>query len=303
MTERSYPFGSSKINTEDEFSRMMMWAAPDGVCGTPADTALRPVANGSGVVIVPPGEAFVRGQKYLLDEAKQLPIPNNTTGALRRDWIVLRNDPSNDRITAEYKLGGATLPPLTRDWSSVWEVPLGYGAVEAGTSVMQPSAMTDARWFTGWTLAPSVPASRPDPSKGRALIEEGVLLLGDGASWKPATIEGEAPVALATKWPKVESSAVNQVTRSGRHVEITLNVKRATDPYYGTDPLGSPLGTIPALYRPGSTRWFAVHITPNNYARVQVRSDGGIWVDNPTSKVDVDRVLRCTLTYLLEVGR
>lgn len=303
MTEYSYPFGSSKISTEDEFSRMMRWAAPDGVCGSPADNALRPVANGTGMITVPPGEAFVRGQKYLLDAEKQIPIPTNSTGGLRRDYIVLRNDPSNDRITAEYKQGGASLPTLTQDWNSVWEVPLGVGAVEAGTSIMQPAAMQDARWFVGWPLAPSVPGSRPAPHQGRALVENGSILLGNGTAW--TTVIGDTGwIDLTIDWDTVWQTAglLRARLRNG-WVDVDIEVTRIKDALGVTDPDGSRICTLPAELRTSSFRYFSCQFAGAGSAggisaRLQLKPDGSIWCGGASTSVPPGRHLRQTINFI-----
>jgi hypothetical protein len=295
VTEYSYPFGSSKINTEDEFSRMMMWAAPDGVCGSSNDTALKVTANGTSTVVVEPGEAFVRGQKYLLDAPKPLTVPPNATGAPRRDYVLLRNDPSNDKITAEYKTGGTDLPVLTRSWSGVWEVPLGAGTVASGTSAIQADAMADARWFTGWPAAPSVPASRPTPYKDRLLVEGNKFLIGNGEAWVPFDpIEDTGWVDLSMNGAQGSAWTPNTVCRVrkiNRVVHLRFSIRRWATNGLGTD---DPDGSVPINlgpdFRPAFTM-FGSGFHSRSPVAVQVENTGAVRIYPLTADIPASRTV------------
>lgn len=302
MTEHSYPYGSSKILTEDDFSRMMRWAAADGVCGSSSDSALKPVADGSGAVVVPPGEAIVRGQKYLNDANKPLTIPNNATGATRWDLIVLRNDPSNDRITAEYKAGASTFPALVQDWNSVWEIPLGAGPVVSGTNTMLAEAMVDARWFTGWPVAPA-PAARdwwPTPYKDRLLVQNGGLWVGTGAAWVQFDPWGDTGwIGLEpdwkTYWQQTDTCATR---RHGGKVYLNVQVKRIGG-LSRTDQDGSRLVTLPIGMRP-THHWeyFTATFSGGITIQIQIRGDGQVWALNPAANVPGGSNLRFSCDFL-----
>lgn len=307
MTEFSYPYGSSKINTEDDFSRMMMWAAPDGVCASWGSPALRPTANGSGTVTVPPGEAFVRGQKYLNDANKLLAVPPNNTGATRLDYVVLRNDPANDRITAEYKPGGTSLPPLVQSWTDVWEIPIGAGKVKAGAAGVQPEDMVDARWFTGWPVAPSLPGYRPTPWRDRMICENGVILTGTGTGWKvydPFADTGWVNLtpngSNADAW---EPSGVSRIRTRDKRVELRLSVKRwATNGLGVADDDGSCVFNLAAQYRPSlEVMGFGYgKVARQSPLAVNVETGGDVRVRSLVNDLPASRTVQAVLSWFLD---
>ncbi|WP_242890814.1 hypothetical protein [Actinomadura litoris] len=306
MTEFSYPYGSTKIATEDEFSRMMRWAAPDGVCGSWSGPELRPTANGSGTVTVPPGEAFVRGQKYLNDGDKQLTVPPNSTGATRLDYVVLRNSPAEDRITAEYKPGGTSLPPLVQSWNGVWEIPIGAGKVKPGAAGVQPEDMVDARLFTGWPVAPSLPASRPAPYRDRMICENGVILIGTGTDWRvhdPFADTGWVNLvpngSNADAW---SPSGVSRIRCRDRRAELRLSVRRWASSGLGTaDDDGSCVFNLAPQYRP------PVEVLGFGYAQVarqtviavNVESGGDVRLRALVADLPASRTVQAFLSWFI----
>ena len=253
MTERSYPFATSPTNTEDDYSKVMMYAASDGVCGSPSDSMLRPTANGTTNITVPVGEAFVRGQKYINDANLTLAIPANGGSSPRLDYVILRNDPSSDHITAVYKQGGTALPTLTRNFSGVWEIPLAAVTVPAGATTVQPTGCVDARWFTSAPVSPSLPNYRRDPAYGSLIVENGKdVYVGDGSTFSYLGTAGDpkwqtyTPVWSADSTINWGTGAVNvgRYKVIGKTCHLSVILRPRANPGPSTNPLTC---TLPAL--------------------------------------------------------
>jgi hypothetical protein len=110
MTETSFPFASSSIATEDQWSSMMRMAQVDGVFATdPSGTDLLVTGSNASTVAVAAGEAWVQGTYYANSASLNVPVPTNSGGgAARKDLIVLRRDPAGDVVSVKYKTGSTS---------------------------------------------------------------------------------------------------------------------------------------------------------------------------------------------------
>lgn len=185
MTETSFPFATSSIATEDQWSAMFRLAQVDGVYATdPTGTTLRVTGSNATTVAVAAGEAWVQGTYYANSAGMTVNVPTNSGGAsARKDLVVLRRNPSGDAITVQYKTGGTSFPALTQTLNGTWEIPLAQVTVAAGAAVVAPSGVVDQRWFLGRPVVLSNSASRPPATKGQLIVEGKDVLLGNGVSF------------------------------------------------------------------------------------------------------------------------
>jgi hypothetical protein len=212
MAESSYPFGSSSIATEDQWSAMFRMAQVDGVFAfSETGTDLKVTASNASTVSVAAGEAWVQGTYYSNSAALNVSVPTNSGGgSARKDLIVLRRDPSADSVTVKYKTGGTSFPSLTQTFNGTWEIPLAQVTVAAGASVVPPSGVSDQRWFIGRPVAFGNSGARRPPVRGQVLFDGGNVYVGDGTAWKfLATAEDPQPKTYTPVWDDTTGAAIN----------------------------------------------------------------------------------------------
>ncbi|MFE4919018.1 hypothetical protein [Streptomyces sp. NPDC056661] len=204
MTQSSFPFGSSQIATEDQWSSMFRMAQVDGVFATSENgTNLKVTASNASTVALAAGEAWVQGTYYSNSASLNVSVPTNSGGgSARNDLIVLRRDPSADTTTVQYKTGGTSFPTLTQTLNGTWEIPLAKVTVAAGASVVPPAGVVDVRDFVGRPAVLLGPNSMRAPTRGQLAIRNGAnVVVGDGTAWNPlGTAEPPAAKTYTPVW-------------------------------------------------------------------------------------------------------
>jgi hypothetical protein len=230
VAQSSFPFGSSPIATEDQWSSYFRMFQVDGIFATSEnDTDLKITASNASTISVAPGEAVLQGTYYRNDAALNVNVPTNSgNGSARNDLVVLRRDPSADATTVQYKTGGTSFPSLTQTLNGVWEIPLARVTVAAGASVVPPSGVTDVRWFVGRPAVFGSSVYRRPPVRGQIHIDNGTdLYLGDGTNWN--YLGTAEPLAAKTYTPvwSAGSTTINWGTGSknvGRYKRLSGNL-------------------------------------------------------------------------------
>ncbi|WP_435285249.1 hypothetical protein [Streptomyces bacillaris] len=239
MAEFSAPFDESPIATQSQWSRMARRWGLDGVHAADTDsTVLKVAGNGTGNVVLQPGEAFVNGFYYLNDAVKNIAVTPNAGTVARIDLVVLRASMSAKSVVAAYKTGGTSAPALAADEDGVYEIPLAQCTVAAGSSVVTAVNVADRRWFTSAGTTPGIPGARRPSVRGRLLTEGTRLYVGDGAGWQWI---GSPGVEEGTYTPQWSSGSTNfhwgstSINRGlyqvrGRRVDLSIQVVVASDP-------------------------------------------------------------------------
>ena len=250
MAEFSAPFDTSSITTELQWSRMARRWGLDGVHSEdPSGTALKVTGSGAGTVAVAPGMASVNGFYYHLDATKNLPVPANAGGTARVDLVVLRADPSANKVSSEYKTGGATAPTLTQVEDGVWEIPLAQCTVAAGSSVVTAANVLDRRWFTDRGAMPSLAGARRPSVKNQLLLEDNNLYVGDGANWNWLAGKGIPESRYTPVW-SAGPNTINWGSGSenighyqvvNRRVDVTIQLTPTGNPPAYNEPIGVSL--------------------------------------------------------------
>ena len=254
MAEFSAPFDGSPIATESQWSTMSRQWSLDGVIALEASwTTLKVSASGTTTVAVAPGNAFVNGYYYNLDAAKNLAVPANAGGTARVDLVVLRADPAANKVSAEYKTGGATAPALTQIDGAVWEIPLAQCTVAAGASVVTAGNVVDKRYLTSRGVVPSIPGSGRPSIKNQLLVEDGKLYIGDGANWQWLATQGVEESTYTPVWTAgtaTSSSTINWGSGSinighyqaiGGRADLTIHLAPTGNPPAYDDPIAVSL--------------------------------------------------------------
>ncbi|MGC4925532.1 hypothetical protein [Streptomyces sp. DT117] len=256
MAEFSSPFDGSPIATQSQWSRMARRWGADGVhAEDPAQTALKISGNGTGNVLLQPGEAFVNGFYYLNDTAKNIAVTPNGGTVARVDLVILRASMSAKSVTAVYKTGGTSAPALTADEDGVYEIPLAQCTVAAGSSVVTAVNVLDRRWFTSAGTTPGLPGARRPSVRGRLLTEGTRLYIGDGAGWQWIGSPGVEEGSYTPQWSSGSTNfhwGTSSTNRGlyqvrGSRVDLHIHVVVASDP--GGSGYADPLSvTLPPGY-------------------------------------------------------
>ncbi|MFJ6363423.1 hypothetical protein ACIQIE_19865 [Streptomyces globisporus] len=258
MAEFSAPFDESPIATQSQWSRMARRWGLDGVhASDPADTALKVTGNGSGNVVLQPGEAFVNGFYYLNDAAKNIAVTPNAGSAARIDTVVLRASMSAKTVRAFYKTGGTSAPTLAADENGDYEAPLAQCTVAAGSSVVTAVNVLDRRWFTDRGAVPGIPGARRPSVKGQLLVEGTKLYVGDGAGWQWLMSPGVEEDYYTPQWSVggsnfhwgTAATNIGRYTVRGKRVDLVIHVVPSANPPASTEPImvSLPPG-LPAAY-------------------------------------------------------
>ncbi|MEU5030163.1 hypothetical protein [Streptomyces milbemycinicus] len=274
MAQTSFPFGSSQITTEDQWSSYLRMFQVDGVFAiSETGTDLKVTGSNASTVSVNAGEAVVQGTYYSNDAALNVNVPTNSGGgSARNDLIVLRRDPSADATTVQYKTGGTSFPSLTQTLNGTWEIPLARVTVAAGASVVPPSGVTDVRWFVGRPVVFGSSAYRRPPVRGQLHVDNGSdLYLGDGTTWKYlGTAEDPAAKVYTPVWD-AGGTTINWGSGSvniGRYKRLSGNlywVKIQLQPTGNPPAYPDPIRVTLPFNTQGSTReLFTVNYTQDS---------------------------------------
>ncbi|MFJ8727762.1 hypothetical protein [Streptomyces sp. NPDC093269] len=248
MAEFSAPFDGSPIATEATWSRMARQWGIDGVIALDQNwLTLKVTGSNTTTVAVTSGNALINGFYYELSGGKNLAVPANSGGAARVDLVVLRADQPNNKVSAEYKTGGATAPPLTQVDDGVWEIPLAQCTVAAGSSVVTASNVVDLRYFGGRGVVPAIPGVRRASVKNQLLLEDTNLYVGDGAGWRWLASPGVKDSTYTPVWTSGTSTTVNwgssgavnigRYQSSGGRVELSIHLEPSANPANSSQPL------------------------------------------------------------------
>lgn len=283
MTQRSFPYGTSPLATELDWSKLMRAIGGlDGVfADDPAGLDLKVTASGTATVSVAVGAAMVNGFYFESDAAVSLAVPANSGGTARVDRIVLRSNQSTDSTLITYVTGGTTAPALAVDRTNIYDLPLATVTVAAGSSVVAAGAVVDNRWFTGKGVASSNSSSRRNPIRNQLLVEgtgtSPVLMVGTGSAWTqlyPPPAPTWTTLPLASGWAAYGAAwQIPRYTKLSSGLVIVQGLAKNTV----TKPATSVIGTLPSGYRPSAQHIFTCDYTDQSvHPRVDVRSDGAL---------------------------
>lgn len=206
MTETSWPLPPDRIITDLEYERLMASPlATSGLVGRTTDPALVYAdSTGRHVKVHSDRRAWVRGFEWDSGPSDNtLTIAANSTGATRRDLVVLRLDRATFAVNAAVVTGTATVPSPTQNTgtSGVWELPLASVAVANGAVSIAPSDVTPLAWYLGanpviCTAATSPPFTTP----GLVKFQDGLPYMATGSGW--LLLMDSTRVPLGNAWSK-----------------------------------------------------------------------------------------------------
>lgn len=307
MAQDSWPSPghNSRAVTDSEYERVAARFSDDGVYGDPTETAVVAAGNGLSVDIRSGVDASVRGHAWSSGTSTvTLTVAANTSGSTRTDRAILRLDRSNWTVRAVIKQGtpGSGVPTLTQQSgdTGVYEILLANITVLAGASSV---SVTRGERYVGTRIRPCTSTSLTDPNPvlGEVRWETDTkrLRLYDGESLQ-TVYEGSTEFALGAGYASWTDQGEAVASRSGNVVSLRISKARIGSTFNQTDADGSKLATVPAVLR--NTRrnqYFACVFSNNVTGRVELRTDGGMWVRMISGNVTVGHTLSLTMTYLL----
>lgn len=305
MAQNSWPSPSynTRAVTDAEYEQLAARFSDDGVYGDPTDTTVVSAGIGLTVDIRPGVDASVRGHGWTSGTATvTLPITANSSGQTRIDRVVLRLDRSDWTVRAVVKEGtpGAGPPPLTQDAgdTGVWEILLVGVTVQTGAGSV---TVTRGELYVGTRVRPALSSHRNvTPELGELAYETdtGRLSLYTKSGAWTTVYEDPAEVYLGagfSTWAD-QGQAVGQ--RSGSVVSLRISKRRTGSMLHKVDPDGSKLATVPTSLRSSRRdHFFACVFSNGETGRVEVRTDGEIWVRMISGDVSIGSTLSLTMTY------
>ncbi|WP_236243124.1 hypothetical protein [Streptomyces sp. CC228A] len=304
MAQDSWPSPnhSSRNVTDAEYERIAARFSDDGVDGSPADTAVVSAGVGLQVVVRSGVYASVRGHAWYSGAVDDtLAIASNSSGSTRVDRVVLQLDRATWDVRAVVVQGtpGSGAPALTQDTGSSgeYEIPLAQVTVpDAAASV----TVSRGEQYVGGRSRPCTSSTRPpNPRRGDQIYETdtGRWYGWTGASWV-LTYEDTGEVALGAGY----SSWQDQGSAVGRRIgnTVTLRISKIRKlAYLRRDDAASLLAQVPATLRPiARNHYYACQFSNGASGRVEVLTDGGMWVNCLSADVSPDITLSLTMTYL-----
>ncbi|MFC8658118.1 hypothetical protein ACFUCT_23400 [Streptomyces parvus] len=308
MAEASWPSPAynNRAVTDAEYEQMAARFSDNGVYGDPSDTPVVSAGIGLTVDIRPNVDASVRGHAWTSGTSTvTLAVAANPSGSTRTDRAVLRLDRSDWTVRAVIKQGtpGSGVPTLTQQTSDtgVYEILLANITVLAGATSL---TVTRGERYVGTRIRPCTSTSLTDPNpvlgELRWETDTGRLRLYDGTSLRTIYESSPAEISLGagfSSWID-EGQAVGQ--RSGSVVSLRVSKRRVGSTFNATDPDGSKIATVPASLRNTSrNQYFACTFSNGVTGRVEIRTDGGMWVRMLSGNVPVNHTVSLTMTYLL----
>ncbi len=221
MAESSFPTPSNgRAITEAQYEKLMAAVQASGLVGTPALPALV-YGDGSGrqVKIRANRAALLKGRYWESGTTETtIPIAANSTGAVRRDMLVLGLSRTSWNVSAYVKLGSTTLPALTQDvgTTGTYEIPLAQVNVAPGATSLASGDVVPLAWYLSTAPLVCTSTSRPPATVGGLLLQvvsttvgpltttTSTLYVGvpatSGAAWQALVTSGTAPLGTYAQY-------------------------------------------------------------------------------------------------------
>lgn len=190
MAESSWPDPDGGHTVLDFQYEIIFKAAGAGLAGVPSDAALA-YADGTGRNVKIRNSRRARIHGYAWDSGTTdlvLPVAANTSGALRKDLVVLRLDRATWHISAVVKTGNSpTIPPVLQQdggTTGLYEIPVATVDVANAALTLTADKVNHVGWYVGQPPMLCTPASSPAPATGLVKIDTatGVMSVAKGST-------------------------------------------------------------------------------------------------------------------------
>lgn len=305
QSSRPDPAVSSGGLTEAEWERVAAQYSGDGVYGDPTEAAYVVAGVGLNVTVKAEKRGSVRGHDWYSGTTDYShTITSNPSGSTRTDRVVLRLDRANFTVRSAVKTGtpGAGAPILQQD-ASLHEIPL--ARVTVGNNASSVTVQRE-ELYIGSRVRPCTSSTRPTiPKRGEIVFETntGRHIGWTGSSWN-VVAEDTGWVALSAGNSSWTPSGDNVGRLKGGWVSLRISVKRINSDLTTQDADGSFIRTVPPELRPDIFHYFTATATGlgtgvGAQCRVEVKTNGEVWVNHLSHDIQESTVLNITCTYPL----
>jgi hypothetical protein len=237
------------------------------------------INSASRTVSTATGAAFVRGFYVSNTAGVYTASVPAASAADRVDRLVLRLDRSQTTaadwlkpIIVQGSSGSASPPALQTSDTSLYDLPICRWTTKANGTL---TGLVDERYKTGGGFLTFTSSARPAASPPRIGFETdtGQAMYANGSSWIPLLPDtGYSNLPISGNW-KV-GGYQPQLRLLNGWVYLRGSVERTTNTLQSTD-TNSPIGTIPAGYRPAGTHNWSSVTSDMHHVRFQVAYDTG----------------------------
>ncbi|WP_309049290.1 hypothetical protein [Streptomyces sp.] len=293
--------------TDVEYELLAARFSDDGIYGDPSDTAVVSAGTGLSVNVRAGVTGSLRGHGWMSGTSTvTLPVDANSSGATRRDLVVLRLDRSDWTVRAAVKTGGPWLPSPTQDTgdTGVYEIPLAEVTVLSGASSV---TVTRGELYVGGRFRPCTSTTRdPAPRVGDGCVETdtGRVRVWNGSSWgvvysNSGVVDISSPLSA---WEITTGSILEE--RNG-NVHLRLgSFTRAAGSLSGPTESRLPI-LIPAAYRhPNRDHYTICYITGARIGRLTIFSaasdrPGQVWLTQHPTMATGDALLNSGSSWVV----
>ena len=302
MSEASWPSPDhgtpARAVTDAEYPHLSPWSA-DGVFQSSSDVVY---ANSSGL------EVHVRAGKYAIVQGHAwssgstefaVSVTANSSGSTRVDTVVLRLDRSTWNVTVSVRQGtpGAGAPALVRNTgdTGLWEIPVADVTVDNGVSVIASGKVSSRPLLQSGAIRPCsvITDIQSTLAVGDLVFEAStgrwIGWTSSGASVLAGQDTGFSNLPISGNW--AAGSFTPQIRSRGGWVYLRGSINRTVNTLASSD-TNSPIGTIPAAYRPSGTHNWASVTSSMGHVRLQVDyATGALAIVDLSADIPVGRVV------------
>lgn len=305
MAQDSWPNSghNSRAVTDSEYEALAERFSDDGVYGDPSDTAVVTAGVGLSVTVASGTYASLRGHAWYSGTTDvSLTITANSSGSTRIDRVVLRLDRSDWTVAAVVRAGtaGSGAPALVQDSgdTGVYEIPLALVTVPNGATSV---TVTRGELYTGSRIRPCTSTTRnPKPALGEMCFETDTqnIKSWNGSTWV-SVYEDSGTLTLSGGFDTWDQHIANVGRRIGPFVWLRIGVKRKGSTLHKDDPDGSKIAVLPSELRISyCNNFFGGRVSNGSSGRVEVRTDGTVWITSLSGDVPIGETVVATVCYM-----
>lgn len=285
--------------SEDQGSVVFGAAVSDGLW--PYDTANGAATiSGDGVSIPVGTQGFAKGFYFKVTGEAEVVAIDAADSSARIDRVVARLDKSANTFVPFYLKGtaGSVTPPALTRTDSVWDLRMWQvtRATNGGLS------LKDDRDWGSLDIHATTSANQPPSNVGYGFeyqVDAETLIRRDGSGNRLVLLQDTGDLTLnsvnsgwTVRDPGCHCRRLNKVA----YVEINMERTGGTL-QYPLEPDGSGLVRLPAELRPARDHYFIGHMTAGHFGRLDVQTDGYIYLRHIDATFTTGRFLRASLQF------
>lgn len=254
------------------------------------------INSGARTVSAATGAAFVRGFYIANPTTTYTANVPSASPADRVDRLVLRLDRTASvaanwlkPVIVQGTSGSGTPPALQTTDAGSWDLPVARWTTKADGTL---AGLVDERYMSGGQFLVFKSTARPAASPPRQGLEldTGRPVYADGSAWNYYESDtGYENVTISGLWDA--GGFTPQIRLRNGWVYLRGSITRKTNTLQSTD-TNSPIGTIPAQFRPTGTHNWASVTSAMGHVRLQVDySTGALAIVDLSSDITVGRAV------------